>query len=141
MPPDAIEVARAETLIQRYRKTRTANRKALKQATRELDSLKPRRVALWGAGRLFDSLVQTGGFDPKQLTLLIDAHLIQHVERVHGAALSPPDALLTTPVDVIVVMSRGFAGEIMATAQRLAPQARVVLYADLLARARLAQAA
>jgi hypothetical protein len=90
---------------------------------------------------LFDSLVQTGGFDPKQLTLLIDAHLIQHVERVHGAALSPPDALLTTPVDVIVVMSRGFAGEIMATAQRLAPQARVVLYADLLARARLAQAA
>jgi SAM-dependent methyltransferase len=141
VPPDAIEVARAETLIQRYRKTRTANRKALKQATRELDSLKPRRVALWGAGRLFDSLVQTGGFDPKQLTLLIDAHLIQHVERVHGAALSPPDALLTTPVDVIVVMSRGFAGEIMATAQRLAPQARVVLYADLLARARLAQAA
>ena len=44
-----------------------------------------------------------------------------------------------TPVDVIVVMSRGFAGEIVAEAKTLAPDARIILYADLLARARLAR--
>ncbi|HEV7959443.1 MAG TPA: class I SAM-dependent methyltransferase [Rhizomicrobium sp.] len=138
---DAGEAARAEALIRRYRQTRAANRTALKAAARELENLKPQRIALWGAGRLFDSLVLAGGFDPTQLTLLIDAHLIQHMDSLHGATLSPPEALLTTPIDVIVAMSRGFAGEIMATAQRLAPQARIILYADLLARARLAQAA
>ena len=40
---------------------------ALAAAARELQSLKPQRVALWGAGRLFDSLVRTGGFDPASL--------------------------------------------------------------------------
>jgi len=139
--PDAAEAARAEALIQRYRRTRAANCTALKAAARELENLKPQRIALWGAGRLFDSLVLAGGFDPRQLALLIDAHLIQHMDSLHGAILSPPEALLTTPVDVIVAMSRGFAGEITAAAQCLAPQARIILYADLLARARLAQAA
>ena len=42
---------------------------------------------------------------------------------------------------MIVVMSRGFADEIVAEARRLAPKARIILYADLLARARLAKAA
>ena len=59
----------------------------------------------------------------------------------HGVRLSPPQALAATPVDVIVVMSRGFADEIVAEARRLAPKARIILYADLLARARLAKAA
>jgi len=44
-------------------------------------------------------------------------------------------------VDVVVVMSRGFAEEIVAEAWRLAPDARIILYADLLARARLSRAA
>jgi hypothetical protein len=90
---------------------------------------------------LFDSLVRTGGFDPASLTLLIDAHLIQHMSSRHGTHLSPPGALAQTPVDVIVVMSRGFADEIVAQAGQLAPKARVILYTDLLARARLAEAA
>jgi hypothetical protein len=59
----------------------------------------------------------------------------------HGVKLSMPDALKATPVDVIVVMSRGFASEIVAEAHRLAPNAQIILYADLLARARLARAA
>jgi SAM-dependent methyltransferase len=138
---DPAEAAKAEHLLQRYATTRAANCAALADAAREIAQLKPQRVALWGAGRLFDSLVLAGGFDPTQLSLLIDAHLIQHMDSRHGMRLSPPEALAQTPVDVIVVMSRGFAGEIVAKARTLAPQARVILYADLLARARLAKAA
>jgi ubiquinone/menaquinone biosynthesis C-methylase UbiE len=139
--PDPAEAFHAETLIRDYRQTRMANAQAMKAAARELESFKPQRVALWGAGRLFDSLVLAGGFDPQMLALLIDAHLIRYMPERHGVALATPDALATTKVDVIVVMSRTFSGEIVAEAQRLAPQARVVLYADLLARARLQQAA
>jgi hypothetical protein len=138
---DPAEVTRAEKLLASYVKTRALNCEALAEAAHELESLKPQRVALWGAGRLFDSLVRTGGFDPAELTLLIDAHLIQHMASRHGAKLSPPQALAETPVDVIVVMSRGFADEIVTEARRLAPKARTILYADLLARARLAKAA
>jgi SAM-dependent methyltransferase len=138
---DPAEVRYAEKLLTSYVETRAANNAALSAAARELESLKPQRVALWGAGRLFDSLVRTGGFDPASLALLIDAHLIQHMANRHGARLSPPQALVEMPVDVIVAMSRGFADEIVAEARRLAPKARIILYSDLLARARLAKAA
>jgi SAM-dependent methyltransferase len=141
IPGDPAEVARSEKLIATYIQTRAANRAALVTVARTLEGLKPQRVALWGAGRLFDALVRTGGFDPASLALLIDAHLIEHMESRHGVRLNPPEALAHTPADVIVVMSRGFAGEIVDEARRLAPKARILLYADLLARARLAKAA
>ena len=138
---DPMEVARADNLISSYMRTRAVNCAALTNATRELEGLKPQRVALWGAGRLFDSLVRAGGYDPCDLALLIDAHLISHMDSRHGVRLSPPHALSGAMVDVVVVMSRGFADEIVAEARRLAPKARIILYADLLARARLSRAA
>ena len=138
---DPMEVARADNLFASYVRTRAANCAALTNAARELQNLKPQRVALWGAGRLFDSLVRTGGYDPCDLALLIDAHLIAHMDSRHGVRLSPPHALSGAMVDVVVVMSRGFADEIVAEARRLAPKARIILYADLLARARLSRAA
>lgn len=139
--PDPIEVALSAALVQRYRKTRGLNCAALKEAAQELERLKPGRTALWGAGRLFDSLVLLGGFNPKRLALLIDAHLIQYMSDRHGVKLAAPEKLQSMPVDTIVVMSRHFSKEITAEAKRLAPDARIVLYADLLARARLRKAA
>jgi SAM-dependent methyltransferase len=139
--PNPAEATHAEALIQRYRRTRATNRAALKAVARELNALKPKRVALWGAGRLFDSLVLAGEFNPKTLALLIDAHLVQYMPELHGVKLSRPEALASTRVDVIVAMTRFFSDEIAAEAKRLAPHARVVLCGDLLARARLGQAA
>jgi len=138
---DPMEVARADNLIASYVRNRAINCAALTNAAQELQDLKRQRVALWGAGRLFDSLVRTGGYDPSDLALLIDAHLINHMDSRHGVRLSPPHALSGALVDVVVVMSRGFAEEIVAEAWRLAPDARIILYADLLARARLSRAA
>jgi len=139
--PDPAEAAQAGALIRRYCHTRAANRAALKAVARELNALKPQRVALWGAGRLFDSLVLAGGFDPQTLALLIDAHLVQYMCELHGMKLSRPEALSSVRVDVIVAMSRFFSHEIAADAKKRAPHARVILYGDLLARARLSQAA
>jgi hypothetical protein len=138
---DPAEVARTEDLFARYVTSRAANLAALTQAAREIEGLQPRRVAIWGAGRLFDSLVLHGGLKARNLTLLIDAHLSQHMEERHGVRLSTPQALTESGIDIIVVMSRGFAAEITTEARRLAPQAQIILYADLLARARLANAA
>jgi 2-polyprenyl-3-methyl-5-hydroxy-6-metoxy-1,4-benzoquinol methylase len=138
---DPVEVVRSEMLLASYEQTRADNLAALVEAAAEIESLAHRRVALWGAGRLFDSLVTAGGFNPKCLTLLIDTHLAALVAERHGVKPCIPETLRETPADVIVIMSRGFADEIVAEAKMLAPQAEIILYADLLARARLARAA
>jgi SAM-dependent methyltransferase len=138
---DLHEVTAARALIATYESNRRRNIAALAQVAEELKRLAPKRVALWGAGRLFDALVRQGGFDPASLSLLIDSHLIQHMPERHGKTLSGPDALAAADPGVIVVMSRAFAGEISRIAAVKAPRAEILLYTDLLARARRQRAA
>jgi SAM-dependent methyltransferase len=137
---DPAEAAHAMDLMVRYQQTRAYNLAALREAARELNRLQPRKVALWGAGRLFDMLVREGGFDPQTLALLIDIHLKKYMDARHGVTLSGPEEL-ASDIDAVIVMSRMFAGEIGAEVRRRAPHAEIILYADLLARARLAKAA
>jgi len=136
---DPMEVGVAQELLQRYQATRLANLAALRQAAAAIRAMAPRRVALWGAGRLFDLLVREGGFDPSTLTLLIDAHLRKHMEERHGVRLCAPEAL--ADVDVVIVMSRMFADEICREVKMRVPEAQIVLYADLLEGARTRKAA
>ena len=133
---DEAEVQRSRALIASYVATRARNLMALTKVAAELAGLAPKRVALWGAGRLFDALVLQGGFDPKSLSLLIDTFLKSHMSERHGVTLKGPEALKNAHPDVIVVMSRAFAPEISRIARAHAPKADIVLYADLIARAR-----
>ena len=96
---------------------------------------------MWGAGRLFDTLVVHGGFMPAMLAGLIDAHLKAHVPARHGCELKSPEALAELDPGIVVVMSRGFAAEIAEHARALAPGAEIITYTDLMSRARLARAA
>jgi SAM-dependent methyltransferase len=139
--PDRFEVESALILVTRYIANRARNLAALTHVASEIAALVPKRVALWGAGRLFDSLVQNGGFDPKSLALLIDTHLRTHVEERHGMRLSGVEELAAAKPGVIVVLSREFADEIATVAKERAPKAKIVLYGDLLTRARTKLAA
>jgi 2-polyprenyl-3-methyl-5-hydroxy-6-metoxy-1,4-benzoquinol methylase len=138
---DPSEVDAAEYRVAAYQAARARNLLALTSVAAEIGTLLPKRVAVWGAGRLFDSLVVHGGFDASHLAMLVDAHLKTHVAERHGCTLSTPDDLPSARPGVVVVMSRGFAGEIAAHARKLAPAAEVILYSDLLARARTRMAA
>ena len=138
---DAREVDAARDLMTDYVAARARNLMALTHVAAELTRLAPRRVALWGAGRLFDSLVVHGRFDARMLALLVDKHLKQHVGERHGVKLAAPEALAEAKPGVVVVMSRVFAGEIAQEANRLAPGAEVIFYSDLISRARIQQAA
>jgi len=138
---DVGEVERARNLIAQYIATRARNMLALTSVAAELAQMAPRGVAMWGAGRLFDSLVVHGRFEPRALTLLIDTHLKSLVGERHGCTLADPSALSGADAGVVVVMSRDFAGEIAAQAKDLAPHAEIVFYGDLLSRARLRMAA
>jgi 2-polyprenyl-3-methyl-5-hydroxy-6-metoxy-1,4-benzoquinol methylase len=138
---DHREVAEASRLVANYGSTRARNLAALTFVSTEIAGMAPKRVAMWGAGRLFDTLVVHGRFTPTDLSLLIDTHLKAHVADRYGCRLTGPEALSEADPDVIVIMSRGFADEIATEARRLAPRAEIVLYADLLARAHIRKAA
>jgi 2-polyprenyl-3-methyl-5-hydroxy-6-metoxy-1,4-benzoquinol methylase len=138
---DPREVEDSESRLTTYMAARARNLSALTAMAAEIASYAPKGVAMWGAGRLFDSLVVHGQFEPSVLSLLIDKHLKAHVGTRHGAALHEPEALKHADAGVVVVMSRGFADEIVDEAKRLAPRAEILLYSDLMARARHARAA
>ncbi len=138
---DPREVAEAERLIAAYGATRAANLSALTAVAAELTSLAPKRVVLWGAGRLFDTLVTHGGLMPTTLQGVIDAPLRVHLPTRHGCDLKAPEDLAELDPGVVVVMSRTFAGEIAEHAQHLAPNAEIITYGELMSRARLARAA
>jgi SAM-dependent methyltransferase len=135
---DPLEVAEAERLIALYGATRARNLSALTALAADIARMAPKRVAMWGAGRLFDSLVTHGGFEPAMLSALIDKHLKQYVGERHGRALVEPQALTDAQPGVVIVMSRGFAQEIADEAKSLAPNAEIIFYSDLMARARQA---
>jgi SAM-dependent methyltransferase len=139
--PTNREAERAEGLIATYVATRARNLMALTAVAADIASMKQRRIAMWGAGRIFDSLVVHGNFDARALTLLIDKHLKPHVPERHGCEVHAPEALEKVDAGVVVVMSRSFASEIVDEARRLAPSAEILLYSDLLAQARTRMAA
>jgi SAM-dependent methyltransferase len=135
---DLVEADYATDLMATYIATRARNMAALTAVAAELGRMAPRRVAMWGAGRLFDSLVHYGRFDASSLAALVDKHLKAHVGERHGRALIEPEMLPQTDPGVVVVMSRDFAHEIAEEVTRLTPNAEIVLYSDLLTRARKA---
>jgi hypothetical protein len=138
---DSREAERAQGLIATYVATRARNLMALTAVAADIASMKQRRVAMWGAGRIFDSLVVHGNFDARALTLLIDKHLKPHVPERYGCEVHAPEALEKADAGVVIVMSRSFAPEIADEARRLAPSAEILLYSDLLAQARTRMAA
>ena len=135
---DLDEVEYARDLIATYVANRARNLAALTSVATELLRLAPRRVAMWGAGRLFDSLVTYGKFDARMLTVLVDKHLKAHVDERHGCALTSPEGLAVSKPGVVVVMSRDFASEIAQEVTKLTPGAEIILYTDLMSRARAA---
>lgn len=138
---DPREVEAAAALISTYHAQRLQNLNALVQVAHMIDAMAPRKVAIWGAGRLLNSLILNGGLRPQALAAVVDKHLIRYAHEAHGVRLTAPEDLGNVKPDVVVVMSRSFANEIRVEAQERAPGCEVVAYADLLARARTQMAA
>jgi trans-aconitate methyltransferase len=139
---DPQEVEAAAALISSYHAQRMKNLHALTQVARIIDGMAPRRVAIWGAGRLLNSLIENGGLRPEALAAVVDKNLIRYASEAHGVKLTSPEELTNLRPDVVVVMSRSFADEIRIEAQQRAPGCEVIAYGELLQRAKtLSQAA
>ncbi|MEQ1864401.1 MAG: class I SAM-dependent methyltransferase [Micropepsaceae bacterium] len=135
IPSDPHEVEAATALISAYHAVRLNNLAALAHVARAIDAMAPRKVAVWGAGRLLNNLIANGGLRPQSLTAIIDKHVAHFGTQAHGIRVSLPKDLARINPDVVVVMSRSLSNDIRDEAQTHVPGCEVVAYADLLAKA------
>lgn len=133
---DPQEVESAAALISSYHALRMNNLSALTQIVKLIDGMAPRKVAIWGAGRLLNSLIENGGLRPQALAAVVDKNLIRYASEAHGIRLTAPEDLTLIKPDVVVVMSRSFASEIRTEAQARVPGCEVIAYSELLQRAK-----
>ena len=119
-----------------YQRNIERNRLALPKVAAELKQLSSgKRVAYWGAGRIFDALVRFGDLDLRSVNMLADGMLSGVVEKVHGIELSRPEDLDAFQPDAIVVLGRTSSAEMFKRAAQYAP---VVISFDELLDAALA---
>ena len=69
--------------IENYKNSINKNINNLKKASEILTELcNKKNVAFWGAGRIFDSFVVNGGFEPDLLHSLVDKELPKYVDHI-----------------------------------------------------------
>jgi len=117
--PDIEEAKRALDLVTHYQTRLKSNRDKLRNAAARISAMGNSRVAVWGAGRIFDSLVTFGGLDPGSVCALFDRELPRYVDRVHGLRVLFPDRLPEVSPEVLVVASRAYFEEIREQALKL----------------------
>lgn len=131
-PLDEGAAARHRQMIARYAEMLAANRARLRRVVERLRPFLARqRVAVWGAGRIFDALVVHGGLDVSQLCCVVDEFLWPHVPEVHGVRVQRPEQLKMVMPQVVLVLARSSAAAIAARVRSLGIK-NVILFSDLL---------
>lgn len=131
-PKDEGAGARHRQMVARYVETLAANRARLRRVVERLRPFLARqRVAVWGAGRIFDALVVHGGLDVSQLCCVVDEFLWPYVVEVHGVRVQRPEQLKMVMPQVVLVLARSSATAI-ATRVRSLGIKNVILFSDLL---------
>lgn len=120
-------------LITQYALTLDRNHLSLQAAARRIEAYGPRRVVVWGAGRIFDSLVRYGCLDVGMLSGVVDSHLASYSKTVHGCVLLSPEELPGLAPEVVVIASRSFFDEIKHQLGTLIPECTALGLTDLLA--------
>ncbi len=142
-PDDPGEVNRGHSLIDKYKANLLRNRKAMKGVGAFINSLASAggkeggQVAVWGAGRLFDSLVRYGSLEEGAIDLLIDRYLVKYMDETNGFKIVHPNAAAEssdgTDIDTVIIMSRAFEAEIrIEIKEKLPSVSRVYAFSALL---------
>jgi len=125
------EAAWATELLATYASNMARNHANLRKAANHLSTkCQTQKVVIWGAGRIFTSFVDIGGFDPKLLAGLIDKKLHVHVPTMYSIAVQPPTAIETIAPDVVFIASRLYLNEIKAETSDLYDGTPTILSLD-----------
>ncbi len=129
--------ARNRQWIADYAKRLPANRALLKRIVDE--KLRPlgkrQKVGYWGAGRIFDALVNYGGLEEQDVYCLVDRYLYGIIPKTHGVAIERPEALRLREPQVLIALGRSAEDQIARTAYAFGVR-HVVKFSDLMEQAR-----
>jgi SAM-dependent methyltransferase len=98
--------------VSAYAKNLELAEKNLNSVSKTILSYLPKKVVIWGAGRLFDLLFKYGELNTDSLHGLIDANLGDYISHVHNIPILPPTSLSELHPDIIVIASRTYFTEI-----------------------------
>jgi len=100
-------------LIDRYIHTLEVNRNKLKKVGAILNQfIEKQRVAFWGGGRIFDSLVKYGNLNPQKAVCVVDKYLAGKIDNVYGIKLEKPEILKMVDTDVVIILAKSSVLEI-----------------------------
>lgn len=119
-------------MIERYKTTMVNNIGRIKKMAKYIESFYPKKIAVWGAGRLFDSLVTIGGLDLSKIDLVIDKYMPRYVTNVHNKQIIKPDNVDFNNLDTLIVMSREYAAEIKKSANDMGFRGQILDYTSIL---------
>ncbi|GHF19478.1 hypothetical protein GCM10017044_12670 [Kordiimonas sediminis] len=126
-------VAKTRAAVETYEKTLTRNLESLKSGAAKVTSLaQDKKVAIWGAGRIFSSLVEYGELDPHVLSAVVDKKLHALVKEVFGVKIDNTDTIGHIQPDIILIASRLYFEEIKSEATALSPNSEFLSLEDLL---------
>lgn len=132
-PPLPSEFHSAQKLVVDYGKTLVNNQLKLAEGAARLSEFcQETKVAIWGAGRIYTSIVDVGGFDPTLLCAVVDKNLHKYVGEMFGVAVQQPQALADASPDVVLVASRLYFDEIKRELSSLLPKAKLLTLDDVL---------
>jgi len=121
------------SLVSSYAESLQVNQNKLVEGARKLAQFtENKKVAIWGAGRIYTSIVDIGKFDPTQLCCVVDKHLCQYVPEMFGVAVSKPEVIQEKKPDVVLVASRLYLDEIKDELSSLYAGASVLTLDDVL---------
>lgn len=127
--------ARQRQLIEDYVVRLAANRGRLGRVSAILEPFLARqRVVFWGAGRILDALVRHGGLDTGRLLFAVDEYLWDKIDSIHGISIYAAAKLRVTRPDVVVVLARSAAPEIVEKARKFGVK-NVVTFEQLMEQA------
>lgn len=103
-----------KNMIRNYANILQSNRNKLRNIAERLHQFMDRqKVVFWGTGRLFDALVRYGGLKTDKIYGIIDEYLWRILPSVHNIEIKKPEYLKTASPDVVIVLARSSADEII----------------------------
>jgi SAM-dependent methyltransferase len=121
-----------KSAMKNYEASMQKNISDLVNASKILEDLCSKKdVAFWGAGRIFDSIVVNGGFNPNLLSSLVDKELPKYIDKMHNKSVQFPSELCKLQPEIIVIASRAYKDEIIKEASEMGLKAEILYYGDL----------
>ena len=80
---------------------------------------KRQKVAYWGAGRIFDTLVKYGGLESSDVYCLVDRYLSGIIETTHDIAIKRPEYLRLLEPNVIVILGVSAESDMASEAYKM----------------------